>query len=429
MISNASELVGGELADLRSLALRVAGAGLEACDVGRATEEAVSPTEAGVRIGGCDYPLPGDADVIVVGAGKATLAIVAALERVLGDRIDRGAIVVREGEDVTRLERVDVLVADHPLPTERSVAGANRLIALAEAARTDDLVIAAFTGGSSALASLPPAGVSTAEKRRLHELLLASGAPIADVNTVRKHVSRIKGGRLAELIAPATLVNLTASDVAGDIIDAITDPTVEDSSTAADAIGVLRERGLWSQVPASVRAHLDRAEARSPTLGLEAQTVLLVTGRGACEAMALEAESAGAKARVVSTELEGEASEIGRMLVRLAGEARNGEVTAEAPRVLVGCGGEATVSLGPDGAFGAGGPNQEAAVAAALALGEAPRSPPAFSTRMAPTAGPMRPARSSTATRSPAPRWPASTSRAPSRPTGPARRWPRSATG
>ena len=97
--------------------------------------------------------------------------------------------------------------------------------------------------------------------------------------------------------------------------------------------------------------------------------MLLVTGRSACEAMAREAESAGATARVVSTELEGEATAIGRMLVRLAGEARNGDVTAEAPRVLVGCGGEATVSLGADGAFGAGGPNQEAAVAAALALG------------------------------------------------------------
>jgi glycerate-2-kinase len=201
-----------------------------------------------------------------------------------------------------------------------------------------------------------------ADKRRLHELLLTCGAPISDVNAVRKHVSALKGGRLAARIAPARIVNLTASDVAGDVLDAITDPTVADTSTVDDAIAVLREREIWDQVPASVREHLGTPEADSPPLdGVRIDTVLLATGARACEAMTLEAKAIGLDAEVVSTTLEGEARELGRHIAELAGR-------SPAPALLVGCGGEATVSLGENGAFGAGGPNEETALAAALAL-------------------------------------------------------------
>ena len=153
------------------------------------------------------------------------------------------------------LERIEVLVADHPLPSERSVTAARRLQRrLAADARAGDLVIAAFTGGSSALACLPPEGVELADKRRLHELLLGSGAPIAEVNTVRKHVSAFKGGRLAARAHPATVVNLTVSDVAGDVLDVLTDPTVQDTTTAAEALAVLRRYDLLDAIPVSVRA-------------------------------------------------------------------------------------------------------------------------------------------------------------------------------
>jgi glycerate 2-kinase len=369
-IANASELAGRGMSELRGLALRVAGAGLAACDVGLATEAAVSASNGSIEIAGRAYPLADEARVIVLGSGKATLAIAAALERRLGPRLHGGAVVVREGEDTIVLERIEVLVADHPLPSERSIAGARRLAELAAGVRAGDLVLASFTGGSSALTSLPPPGVTGDEKRRLHELLLASGAPITEINAVRKHVSGLKGGRLAARIEPAILVNLTASDVAGDVLDAITDPTVQDGSTVAEAVAILRERGLWDELPESVQRHLASPEAESPRLERDPRTVLLVTGRSACEAMALEARAAGAEAHVVSTELEGEAQEVGRMLAALARSAGAGDGSGAAPRVLVGCGGEATVSLGRDGAFGDGGPNQEAAVAAALALGE-----------------------------------------------------------
>jgi glycerate 2-kinase len=371
LIANSGELAATGMPELRALALRVAMAGLEACDVGRATEAAVLPTDEGIAVAGREYPLAPGSRVIVIGSGKATLAIAAALERRLGGRIDSGAVVIRDGEDDLPLETIEVLVADHPLPTERSAAAARRLAELADGLGPEDLVLASFTGGSSALASLPPDGVSQAEKRRLHELLLGSGAPITEVNSVRKHVSALKGGRLAARIAPARLVNLTVSDVAGDVLDAITDPTVQDTTTVADALAILEERRLWDELPASVREHLSSDAANSPRLESEPHTVLLVNGAGACDAMAAEAQAAGVGSHVVSTELEGEANAVGRQLAELAlGCARDGE-PASAPCVLVGCGGEATVTLqanGSSGSFGAGGPNQEAAVAAALAL-------------------------------------------------------------
>ncbi len=377
MIANAADLASVGMPELRAQALRVAMAGLEACDVGRATEQAVQATDDGIAVAGREYELGPDAHVFVLGSGKATLAIAAALERLLGERIDGGAIVVRDGANAIPLERIDVLVADHPLPSQRSAAAARRIAELADRAGPDDLVLTSFTGGSSALTSLPPAGISMAEKRLLHEMLLGSGAPIVEINAVRKHVSAIKGGRLAARIAPARLVNLTVSDVAGDVLDAITDPTVQDTSTVPEAVAILRDRGLWDGLPAAIGDHLASDAAHSPRLPNEPQTVLLVTGAGACEAMVAEARSSGLVAHVVSTELEGEAATLGRELAELALHCARDGFPVAPPCVLVGCGGEATVTLklnGLGGSFGAGGPNQEAAAAAAALLDGAPVS-------------------------------------------------------
>jgi len=370
-IRNSSELASHGLGDLRATALRVAAAGLAACDVARATEETVSRTDRGVSIDGREYPVSDEARIVVLGSGKATLSIAAALERVLGDRLHGGIVVVRTGEEGPPLTRIEVLTADHPLPTERSAEGARRLIEAADSLGDDDLVLAAFTGGSSALASLPPEGVDLADKRRLHELLLSSGAPINDVNAVRKHVSAVKGGRLAARIGPARIINLTAADVAGDVLDAITDPTVADTSTVDDAVAVLRDRGMWDEVPESVQRHLATHEAHSPDLdGAPIDTVLLANGARACEAMVDEAKAAGLEAHIVSTTLEGEAREVGRTVAELARECAAGTGPLAAPCLLVGCGGEATVSLGDGGSFGTGGPNQETALAAAMTLGD-----------------------------------------------------------
>ncbi|MBS1892698.1 MAG: DUF4147 domain-containing protein [Actinobacteria bacterium] len=371
-LRNLDALAGHGQGDLRRLALEVAQAGLAACDPGRAALEAVALTEDGIRVGATELPLAEGSKVVVVGAGKATLAIAAALEARLGERLDASLVAVRHDQEAGPLA-TEVMVADHPLPTARSAAVAERLLAAVEPLGPEDLVLACFTGGSSALASLPPDGVSLADKRTLHQLLLASGMPIAQINTVRKHVSRVKGGRLAAAAAPARVVNLTVSDVAGDVLDLITDPTVQDTSSAADARAVLAAYGLWDEVPASVRAHLESDAAESPLLDPAlVHTELLVTGHGACEAMVLEAEGAGIPAVRLSTSLEGEARELGRLVANLArGSAAEGTPFA-APVVLVACGGESAVTLRPGADFGTGGPNQDAAIAAALELEGAP---------------------------------------------------------
>jgi glycerate-2-kinase len=369
---NAGALAGHGEGDLRRLALEVAQAGLSACDAGHATLDAVELTDEGIRVRAEEFALTESSRVVVVGAGKATFAVATALEARLGERIGAGLIAVRHDQETVPLA-IEVEVADHPLPSERSAAVAERLLAMVEPLGPEDLVLACFTGGSSALASLPPRGVPIADKRALHELLLSSGMPIAAINTVRKHVSLVKGGRLAAAAAPARVVNLTVSDVAGDVLDVITDPSVQDTSTAADAHAVLTAYGLWDEVPASVREHLASAAAESPRLDPELiHTELLVTGHGACEAMIAAAERQGTRAVQLSTSLEGEARELGRMVANLArGSAAEGAPFAP-PVVLVGCGGESGVTLRPGAGFGTGGPNQDAAIAAALELEGAP---------------------------------------------------------
>jgi len=371
-ISNADELCSHGLMALRQDALGIAGAGLTACDGGRAASLAVSTTAGGILISGREYRLGPEARVFVLGAGKASLPIATSLEEILGDRIDGGAVILRRGE-TGRLGRIETFIADHPLPSEASLEGARRLVELADAVGPEDLVIACFTGGSSALACLPPESVSFEEKRGLHEMLLGSGMPIAEVNSVRKHVSMIKGGRLAERIAPARIVNLTVSDVAGDALDVITDPTVADTSTVADAVSVLKDYELWDQLPASVASHLLSPGAESPDLSeVDVTTDLLVTGIGVCQTMVEEARSRGYVPVILTTTLEGEAREMGRFIADIALSSSTDSYPFEPGTVLLGCGGESSVAIAGKGEFGNGGPGQEAAIAAALELDGAP---------------------------------------------------------
>ncbi len=367
-IRNLDQLCSRGLTDLRRDALEVAQVGLAACDGAGAAREAVRLIPDGVMIDGIEHRLDEGARLFVLGAGKATLPIAEALEDVLGDRIDGGVVILRRGETAD-LEYIDSYIADHPLPTRESVEGALHLEDLAEEAGEGDLVIACFTGGSSALASLPPDGVTFEDKRRLHELLLGSGMPISEVNTVRKHVSTVKGGRLAAHIAPARIVNLTISDVAGDVHDLVTDPSVQDTSTVGDAIAVLKDYRIWDQVPDSIVSHLKSPAAESPDLSeVEIHTSMLVTGIGVCEAMVAECRRRGYKPVILTTTLEGEAREMGRFIADMARSSSVAGYPFEPGTAILGCGGENAVTIAGNGSFGDGGPGQEAALAAASPL-------------------------------------------------------------
>jgi glycerate 2-kinase len=371
VLTNRDGLVARGPAGLRELVLEVVEAGLWAADPAAAVRRAVRAGEAGaVVVDGVEHRPGRGGRVLVVGAGKASARIAATLEEVLGETIAGGIVIAPSGHAGT-LRRIDLLAGGHPLPTHASRRAAARLMRLAGTVGPDDVVLACFTGGSSALACLPADGVAFDEKRDLHRLLLRSGAAIREVNTVRKHVSRLKGGRLAAALQGAAIVNLTVSDVAGDPLDAITDPTVPDTTTAADAVGVLHAYDLWDLVAPSIRSHLsDPDRAESPPLdGLRIESRILVTGADVAEAMVGRSEQLGVPAHIVSTAMEGESREIGSALAAIAAEVHDHGRPFASPCVLVGAGGETTVTLPASEEFGAGGPNQAAALGAALRIG------------------------------------------------------------
>ena len=323
-----------------------------------------------LRVGDREVDLAGRR-IHVIGTGKATFPIARALDEILGDRIAAGLIVCKHGQEGA-LAHIEIAHAAHPVPDEASVDGARRTVELLKDVRAGDIVIAAVTGGSSALFVAPVPGISLADKMALNRILLTCGANIRDINAVRKHVSAVKAGRLvAGLPAGTTLINLTVSDVIGDALDYITDPTVPDTSTFDDARHTLDKYGLWERLPASVTDYLRSAIAADETpkeadLGhLERLDHILVRADAACHAAAARAEELGFRPLILSTAFEGESRELGRTFAAIAHEVRGSDQPAAAPCVLIG-GGETTVTI--DGAVGIGGPNQEFAAAGAIYL-------------------------------------------------------------
>jgi glycerate 2-kinase len=369
VIGNSRQLLDHGLTELRRVALDVIAAGLVAADPGRAVDRLVRLDGPLLWAGDRCYDLDKARSVTLLGAGKASLAVAESLMRKLGDRIDGGLIVTSRGTGRS-LGQVDVAEADHPVPSAASLEAARRLVALADDLGPGDLLITAFTGGSSALACLPPDGVLFASKQRLHALLLESGASIAEINAVRKHVSAIKGGRLAERAAGAAILNLTVSDVVGDHVDLLCDPVVQDTSTTSSAIAVLRRHGLWSEVAPDIRNHLCDERSQSPALnGQDLTTIVLIAGAGVVGRMEERVQALGWRPAVLGSRIEGEAASLGGFLGTLAAESSVAGTPFTPGTVLLAAGGEATVTFRRPAteAAGHGGPNQELALAFARA--------------------------------------------------------------
>lgn len=370
-VRNAARLLGHGLAGLRRVVLDVAAAGLRAADPAAAAERLVRYDGRILSAGGRRYDLDTFRSVVLLGAGKASLPIAAALERKLGDRIGGGLVVRRRGSaDVVKF--ADVIDADHPVPSSASLQAGRMLAELADRLGPRDLVLTAFTGGSSALACLPPDGVPFEAKQQLHALLLDSGASIAEVNTVRKHVSAIKGGRLAARLGGASILNFTVSDVVGDATDLLCDPAVQDTTRPGQAVAVLHRYGLWQAVAPEVREHLLGGQCESPSLaGADITTVVLVTGADVLAQMSGRARALGWRPAVLGSSIEGEAASLGGFLGAISAESSCRGEPFPAHSVLLAAGGEVTVAIRRSAAAGVGrgGPNQEAALAFARALG------------------------------------------------------------
>ena len=305
------------------------------------------------------------ARVFLLGAGKASGAMAAAAEDVLGDRVAGGFVVVKDG-DGGRLRRVEIAEAGHPVPDTRGLAASARLLDVARGAGEDDLVLFLVSGGCSALTPAPAPPITLAEKQEVTRLLLASGAVIAELNAVRKHLSVFKGGQLARAAAPASVLTLALSDVIGDPLDVIASgPTAPDPSTFADALEVLARRGLASRVPASVSRRLEAGRAgeiqETPKPGdpLFQRVSNVVIGNNALvtDAAVAAARRLGYTTELATRELQGEARDVAREFVA---QARR----LPPPACLI-AGGETTVTVRGKGK---GGRCQEFALAAALEL-------------------------------------------------------------
>jgi glycerate 2-kinase len=318
------------------------------------------------------FPLQRYRNIYVVGAGKASAAMAHAAERVLGSRITAGLVNTKDGH-LARLRRVELNECSHPVPDQRGVDGARRIAALASSAGPRDLVVALISGGASALLPLPVDPITLAEKQETTRLLLACGATIHQLNAVRKHLSAIKGGQLARLAAPASVLALLLSDVVGDPLDVIgSGPTAPDASSFQSAWDVVLQFGLERKLPAAVRGRLqaglagripDTPKTADPCFS-RTRNVIVGSNRLAVDAAAARARQLGYRALVLSTTIEGETREIAAMHASIARESLSSGRPAKPPLCLI-SGGETTVTLKGDGL---GGRNQEFALAAALAL-------------------------------------------------------------
>lgn len=345
-------------------------AALKAADPMEAVAAQFSRDSDTLRAGGRKYPLKTFRRVFVVGTGKASAAMAVPVERALGSRITGGLINVKYGH-LAKLKRIALNECGHPVPDEAGVAGAQRIAAIAREADAGDLVIAIISGGGSALLPAPAPPLTLVEKQETTKLLLACGANIHEINTVRKHLSVLKGGQLAALAWPATLITLILSDVIGDNLDVIgSGPTAPDASTFADAAAILRKYDILGSVPAAVRDRLEAGEAgrveETPKAGDErlSRTRNLIVGsnRVAVDAARTKARELGYRTLVLSTSIEGETRDVARMHAAMAREIHASRQPVPRPACLI-SGGETTVTIRGQGL---GGRNQEFALAAAI---------------------------------------------------------------
>jgi len=290
----------------------------------------------------------------VIGAGKASAAMARAVEHVLGRLIKGGVVNVPDGT-ATKTRRVELNPAGHPIPDERGVRGARRILEIAREAGPRDLLIGVISGGASALMPAPAPRLTLATKQEITRELLHAGATIHELNTVRKHLSLIKGGQLAAAASPACVLSLILSDVIGDDLDVIgSGPTVGDASTVADAESVLQKFGV------SVALGMLR---ETPKVTL-AQNLIIGSNRLAMDAAASKAKDLGYRTLVLSSSVDGETREIARMHAAIVKEILTAGRPLRRPACLL-SGGETTVTVRGKGL---GGRNQEFVLAAAIAL-------------------------------------------------------------
>jgi glycerate 2-kinase len=314
-------------------------------------------------------PAKPEGRTIVIGAGKGSAQMAAAFEKAWDGPIE-GLVVTRYGY-AAPCERIEIIEAAHPVPDEAGLAASRRLLEKVSGLTADDLVVALISGGGSALLPSPAPGLTLADEIAVNEALLASGAPIAAMNTIRKHLSAIKGGRLAAAAWPARVVSLVVSDIPGDDPAMVASgPTIPGVGNRADALGYVEAYRM--KLPHAVMTHLNSPEADAPDPGDERfagnEVHLIASAAASLEAAAAAAERHDVRAVVLSDSIEGEAREVGSVHAALAREVASRDRPFKKP-VLMLSGGETTVTLRGGGKSGGkGGRNSEFLLALAIGI-------------------------------------------------------------
>ncbi len=324
---------------------------------------------------------PTSGRTIVIGAGKAGGSMAQAIEALWPQDAPMQGLVVTRYHHIPPLpdslkgmkQRIEIIEAAHPVPDAAGLQASERMLAMLQGLTKNDLVLCLISGGGSALLTLPADGLTLADKQSINKALLRSGANISEMNCVRKHLSRIKGGRLAAACAPARVVTLTISDVPGDDPSIIASgPTVPDATTCADALAILKRYSI--DVPATVLAHLESGALETPKPGVALfnghEVHMTATPQQSLEAAAAAVRAAGLKAYILSDEMEGESREVGKVHAALARAVARGTGAFEKPCVIL-SGGETTVTVRPrreGAAKGRGGRAGEFCLGLALAL-------------------------------------------------------------
>ncbi|MBI9087098.1 MAG: glycerate kinase [Desulfobacterales bacterium] len=360
------------LTHLRQQAEAIFRAGLEAVEPAAAIGRHCHRNRAVLVAGDNRYDLTRFRNIYVVGAGKAAAPMAAAVEMLLKERLTAGMVTVKYGHSAP-LNQIHIAEAGHPVPDDSGARAAARILEMASRAGPDDLVICLISGGASALMPLPVTGITLAEKQAVNRLLLACGADIHEMNTVRKHLSAIKGGQLARAAHPATLLSLILSDVVGDDLDVIgSGPTVADTTTFADCIDIIARYHLAGDLPGPVTARIRAGlagkvpETPKPGEAFFARSLQVVVGSNleAARAAMDRARTMGFNALILSTMITGDTAAAAQLHGAIAREVVRSGLPVPPPACII-SGGETTVAVTGSGT---GGRNQEFALHAALAI-------------------------------------------------------------
>lgn len=369
-IKNRSSLISHGEKALREDAVEIMNSALYVADPYYQVKKLVKLNGEILQVGQNSFDLSLPRDIYVIGAGKATYPIAKALDEILGGLIKEGLVICKHGQEGC-LERIKIRLAAHPVPDENSVSGARDLLAIAAKTKAEDIIFCAITGGSSSLLALPIADMDLSDLQETYRRLLRCGANIVEINAVRKHICGVKGGRLAAAVHPrAHLINLTVSDVIGDMLDYITCPSVPDTSYLADAQATLDKYKLWDVIPERVSAYIRTVGPAGETpKGFPDHQIynhIIVKGDAACSAALEKAQALGYNAMILSTMIEGESKEVGGIFAAVAKEIKYNDRPLPKPAAVIG-GGETTMKINIKDP-GEGGPNQQFALAAAALI-------------------------------------------------------------